>query len=153
MFFLIHLNPRVPEGPANMLFFRDLLLEVKYQDLAVTAQKNVFIKHFVTWINPLMWPGMLILSILLSTEVARKIFIKTVLKKWTRMNVLGKERRCVVFIPDQVKPHVLKLETKSFGTELATTIVHVNDTLDDGDVCHNACLEERFVIAVHPAEE
>ena len=89
-----------------MLFFRDLLLEVKYQDLAVTALKNVFIKHFVTWINPLMWPGMLILSILLSTEVARKIFIKIFLKKWIRMNVLGKERRCVVFIPDQAKPHV-----------------------------------------------
>ena len=69
------------------------------------------------------------------------------------MNVLGKESRCVVFIPDQVKPHVLKLETKSFGTELAITIVHVNDTLDDGDVCHNACLEERCVIAVHPTEE
>ena len=78
-----------------------------------------------------MWPGMLILSILLSTQVARKISIKTFLKKWTRMNVLGKESRCVVFIPDQVKPHVLKLETKSFGTELAITIVHVNDTLDD----------------------
>ena len=48
MFFLIHLNPRAPKGPANMVFLGDLLLdfEVKYQDLAVTPLKNVFIKHF-----------------------------------------------------------------------------------------------------------
>ena len=72
MLFLIHLNPRAPEGPANMVFVRDLLFdfEVKYQDFAVTALKNVFIRHFVAWINPLMWPGMLILSILFFTYVA-----------------------------------------------------------------------------------
>ena len=62
-----------------------------------------------------------------------------------------KPLRC--FYTRSSKAHVLKLETKSFGTELATTIVHVSDTLDDGDVCHNACSEERFVIAVHPTEE
>ena len=39
MCFLIHLNPRAPEGQANMIFLRDLLLdfEVKYQDLALTT--------------------------------------------------------------------------------------------------------------------
>ena len=58
MCFLIHLNPCAPEGPAYIIFLRDLLLdfEVKDQDLAVTALKNVFIKHFVAWINPLKWP-------------------------------------------------------------------------------------------------
>ena len=66
------------------------------------------------------------------------------------MNLHGKERRWVVFIPDQVKPHVLKLETISFEKMLTTTVVRVNDTLD---VYHNACLKKRFVIAVHPTEE
>ena len=36
MFFQIYLNPRAPEGPANMVFLRDLI--------AVTALKNVFVK-------------------------------------------------------------------------------------------------------------
>ena len=66
------------------------------------------------------------------------------------MHFHGKESRCVVFIPDQVKPHVLKLETISFEKVFATTVVRVNDTLDE---CHNAYSKKRFVIAIHPTEE
>ena len=54
MIFRIRLNLRAPEGPTNIVFLRDLLLdfEVKDQDLAETALKNVFVKHFVAWMNP-----------------------------------------------------------------------------------------------------
>ena len=43
MCFRIYLNPRAPQGPANMVSLGDLLLdfEVKYQGVAVTALKNV----------------------------------------------------------------------------------------------------------------
>ena len=46
------------------------------------------------------------------------------------------ESCCVVFIPDKVKPHVLKLETVSCETVLSTTIVRLNNALD---VCYNVC--------------
>ena len=62
-----------------------------------------------------------------------------------------KPLRC--FYTRSSKAPCIKTRDQKFGTELAITIVHVNDTLDDGDVCHNACSEERFVIAVHPTEE
>ena len=66
------------------------------------------------------------------------------------MSMHGKESCCVVFISDQVKPYVGKLETISFETVLSTTIVRVNNALD---VCHHACSVERFVIAVYSTEE
>ena len=54
MLLLIHLNPRAPEGPANMVFLKYLSLdfEVKDQVLAVATLKNVFVKHFVAHMNP-----------------------------------------------------------------------------------------------------
>ena len=79
-----------------------------------------------------------------------KSFIKTFLKKWTRTNLHGNESRCVAFTPDQVKPHVLRLQTISFEKVWTTTVVRVNNALD---VCQNACSKERFVIAAHLTEE
>ena len=58
------------------------------------------------------------------------------------------KRKPLRFFPDQVKPHVIKLETISFATVFTTTIVRVNDTLY---VRHNAGSEERFV--VQPTEK
>ena len=57
-------------------------------------------------------------------------------KKWTRINLRGKESRCVVFLRDPAKkPHALKLETTTFGTVLTITTARANATLD---VCHTA---------------
>ena len=54
MFLRIHLNPHVPEGPTNMLYFRDLLLDYCEKDEILVDQslKKVFIKHFTSWMNP-----------------------------------------------------------------------------------------------------
>ena len=51
----IHLNPRAPEGPTNMLFLRDLLLDFQQKDEILVDQilKKVFIKHFSSWMNPI----------------------------------------------------------------------------------------------------
>ena len=55
MFLKIHLNPRAPDGPSNMLFLRDLLLDYHQKDemLANQGLKKVFVKHFVSWMNPI----------------------------------------------------------------------------------------------------
>jgi len=54
MFLRVHLNPRAPEGPSNMLFLRDLLLDYHQKDemLVDHSLKKVFIKHFCSWMNP-----------------------------------------------------------------------------------------------------
>ena len=54
MFLQIHRNPGVPEGPTNMLFLWDLLLDNREKDDILVDQslKKVFIKHFTFWINP-----------------------------------------------------------------------------------------------------
>ena len=55
MFLKIHLNPRSPEGPSNMVFLRDLLLDFRQQhcDLVDHCLKHVFVKHFCAWMNPI----------------------------------------------------------------------------------------------------
>lgn len=54
MFFRIHLNPRAPEGPANMIFLRDLLLDLmpRHKNLVENVVKPIFLKHFIAWMNP-----------------------------------------------------------------------------------------------------
>ena len=54
MFLRIHLNPRVLEGPTNMLFLRDLLLDYREKDEILLDQslKKMFIKNFTSWMNP-----------------------------------------------------------------------------------------------------
>ena len=54
MFFKIHLNSRAPEGPSNMLYIRDLLLNYSSEDTMLMEQsvKKIFVKHFNAWMNP-----------------------------------------------------------------------------------------------------
>ena len=53
MFFRIHLNPRAPEGPNNMLFLRDLFLDFTHiDDELMQVLKKIFVKHFSAWMNP-----------------------------------------------------------------------------------------------------
>ena len=55
MFVKIHLNPRAPEGPTNMLFLSYLLLDFRQQhtNLVDHCLKPVFVKHFCSWMNPI----------------------------------------------------------------------------------------------------
>ena len=53
MFFRIHSNPRAPEGPNNMLFLRDVVLDYKHIDNElVEVIRKIFLKHFHAWMNP-----------------------------------------------------------------------------------------------------
>jgi len=53
MFFRIHLNSRAPDGPGNMIFLRNLLLDFRSKDLELADMlKKTFTKHFVAWMNP-----------------------------------------------------------------------------------------------------
>ena len=49
--FSIHLNPRCPDGPKNILFARDLLLAHHDQDL-VSFLMPYFLTHAATWMSP-----------------------------------------------------------------------------------------------------
>ena len=54
MFFKNHSNPQTPEGPTDMLYLRDLLLDFSSEDTIFMEQsvKKIFVKHFNAWMNP-----------------------------------------------------------------------------------------------------
>ena len=53
MSFLIHLNPRTTEGPDEMLFLRDVVLDYKrINDELVEVIRKMFPQHFHAWMNP-----------------------------------------------------------------------------------------------------
>ena len=53
MFFRIHLNLRVLEGPTNVLYLRNLL-DFSSEDTILMEEsvKKIFVKHFNAWMNP-----------------------------------------------------------------------------------------------------
>ncbi len=49
-FLRVHFKPRVPDGPKNMLYLRDLVLAYQYVDEEMTSMiKPHFLRHAVTW--------------------------------------------------------------------------------------------------------
>ena len=55
MFTKVHLNPRAPERPSNMVFLRDLLPDFRDNDEMMVggSLKKASIKHFCTSVNPI----------------------------------------------------------------------------------------------------
>ena len=54
MFFRIHLNPLALDGPSNMLFWRDLILDFKFRDEVEFERviEKVFAEHFNAGMSP-----------------------------------------------------------------------------------------------------
>ena len=54
MYFRIHLNSQAPDGPSNMLLWRDIIFNFKFRHEKVFEQalKKPLDNHFSVWISP-----------------------------------------------------------------------------------------------------